>query len=92
MNKILGVILKSVEAVAVQVGGPAAQAIDTAAHNIADHKGSVDDNALDAAEAAIKLIEQYKGTDIADEGKFRVGVAGLEASFKLIRESLKPAA
>ncbi len=91
MNKILKNMLQVAEAIAVN-SVPGGQVVDTAVHNIVEHKGDKDSNILDAAEGAIQVIEGIKGTDIADEVKFRAGCATLEAGFKLVRESLKVSA
>ena len=45
---------------------------------------------LDVAEGAIKAIEAFKGADIADEVKFRAGIATMEAGFALVKSSLRP--
>lgn len=88
MNNILKAILQVGEAVAVKAV-PGASLVDSAVHGIVDHSTSVDDSILDAAEGAIQVIEGIKGADIADEVKFRAGIATLEAGFKLVKESLK---
>lgn len=90
MNAILKNILQVAEVVAAS-SVPGGQVVDKAIHGIVEHKGSTDENILDAAEGAIQVIEGIKGTDIADEVKFRAGVATLEAGFKLVRESLRVA-
>lgn len=87
MNNVLKSILKTAEAVAV-ASVPGAAMVDGAVRGIVKHDGHTDDHVLDAAEGAIQAIENIKGTEIADEVKFRAGVATIEAGFKLVRESL----
>lgn len=86
MNKILKGILMVGEAVAVQTV-PGAQAVDSGVRAIVS--GNRDEGILDTAEGAIKLIENFKEADIADEQLFRAGVADLEAGFHKIKNSLK---
>lgn len=88
MNNILKAVLQVGEAVAIQAV-PGAKLVDAAVHGIVDHSKSPEDGILDAAEGAIQVIEGIKGTDIADEVKFRAGIATLEAGFKLVKDSLK---
>lgn len=91
MNPVVKAILQGVEAVGVQVAGPGGAIIDGTVHAIVDHHGHVDDeNAIDAAAAAIQVVEHLKGTDIADEVQFRMGCLMAETAFKTIKASLKP--
>lgn len=88
MNKILKSILQISEAIAVKAV-PGAAPIDALAHDIIAHKGVTDAGIVDAAEGAILAVENIKGTDIADEAKFRAAVAMLEAGFHMMKDSLK---
>lgn len=87
MNNVLKSILKTAEAVAV-ASIPGAATVDATVREIVKTKKVTSEHVLDAAEGAILAIENIKGTEIADEIKFRAGVATVEAGFKLIRDSL----
>jgi hypothetical protein len=93
MNAVLKAILQGVETVGVQVAGaqlgPAPAMIDGAIHRIVEHKGDDVESSIDAATAALQLVERIHGADVADEVQFRAGLLMAEAAFKQIRASLK---
>lgn len=86
MNKKLKAFLMVAEAVAVK-STPGAQAVDSGVRAILHH--DVEAGTLDVAEGAIKVIENFKEDDIADEAMFRDGVEDLEHAFSKIKKSLK---
>lgn len=89
MNNKLKAIIEVGTVVASAVF-PAVAPIAAAANHLAlDGTDKIPDNAVDAAEAAVKTIENIKGIDIADEVKFRAGCAVIEQGFLLVKASLK---
>lgn len=92
MNQVLKSILLNVAKGAEQAAAsavPGGAMIDGAVHGIIEHKGDVQTNVLDAAEGAIKAVEEIKGAEIVNEVQFRAGVAVVESGLGMIRASLK---
>jgi hypothetical protein len=89
MNDKLKAIIQVSSVVASAVFPAAAPIAAAANHLLLDGKDKIPDNAVDAAEAAVKTIEHLKGIDIADEVKFRAGCAVIEQGFLLVKASLK---
>lgn len=88
-------IVKAILEVAREVGEKAVPGGELISHGVEaiirkDDGVPAEAGALDVAEGAIKAIEGFKGADIADEVKFRAGVATMEAGFALVKASLKP--
>lgn len=89
MHPVLKAILGIAEEVVSALNPPAGKVIDIVKDVVKD-KSKLPDQVDDIGFSAIQVIESFKGADIADEVKFRAGVATIEAGVKLVRESLKP--